>query len=389
MSDLIFSNIKDFKEMNENSALLYLYENRVKTNIIYNIVLLFLSAIIISLPYIYVDIYVNASGFIRPISERTLVTASVSEFVDSVYVKEGMHLKKGDVIFTQRSQKNENQQKYRTKMVRKIDAKIKDLENIIKGLIPKKFQSDVICERYMYYLSQLQQIEATFEQNKIEWERNKVLFDMGLLSENEYNKYYFQYIEKKNELTTFKRNQKSIWQSELYTAQNERNEYDSEDYDLKIDKLLYDVRCPVSGTLEKFTGIYKGTNITSGQQVAVISPDGNLCIDTYVNPRDIAFIRLGMDVRIQVEALNYNEWGMLNGKVSDIASDLTDEGNGNYYYKVKCKIEKPYLVLKHTKRKAYVKKGMNVTAHFVVTRQSLLTMIYKNFDEWINPIQNK
>ena len=48
-----------------------------------------------------------------------------------------------------------------------------------------------------------------------------------------------------------------------------------------------------------------------------------------------------------------------------------------------------YILLKHTDRRARIKKGMSATAHFMVTRQSLFTLIYKNIDEWASPTQYK
>lgn len=56
---------------------------------------------------------------------------------------------------------------------------------------------------------------------------------------------------------------------------------------------------------------------------------------------------------------------------------------------MRCQIETPYLVYKKTSRKGYIKKGMNVTAHFIITRRSLFDLLYQNIDEWINPAQNE
>jgi len=73
----------------------YLYHHTTKSHIIYVVVVLAVSAALISLPFIYVDITVNGSGIIRPTAERSTITASVSEIVDSVFVHEGDKLIKG------------------------------------------------------------------------------------------------------------------------------------------------------------------------------------------------------------------------------------------------------------------------------------------------------
>lgn len=371
----------------ENTAEYYLYKNRIQTNIIYIITLATIIIIVVLLPFIYIDISISALGKIRPITEKASVTAFVTEIVDSVYVKEGDKLKKGDIILTQRFANKTNQQQYKNELINEINDKLKDLEHLVKGCVPTTFFSMSIREDYIHYLSQHRQIETILEQYKIEWERNKILFDKGLISESEYNKFYYQYVDKKNELVTLVHEQKKNWCNELYNLQKEQKEYLSTIKELKTDKKAYELRSPVSGSLDQFVGIYKGCIISAGQQIAIISPNGKLCIEVCISPHDIAFIKKGQDVRIQVDALNYNEWGTLHGIVKNISSDMFEDGNGNYYYKVKCILNQNYLTLRNTNHKAFIKKGMSVVAHFIVTKQSLFTLLYKNIDEWANPTQ--
>ena len=374
--------------LSSNSADCYLYKNRIRTNIIYKVFLIAVFIIIVSLPFIYVDITVSATSTVRPVYEKSTITAAVSEYVDSVYVKEGAKLHKGDVILTQRTLKNESQYRYQSEKERELTDKISDLVMLSKGKVPSPFHSEAIREGYMHYLSQYRQLDTDREQYEIEWKRYKILYDKGLISEKQYNEVYYKYAGKKNELSVLMKNQESSWASNLYDYRMQWKETSATDKDLVADRQLYIVKSPVDGTLEQFTGIYKGCSLTAGQQIAVVSPGGSLCLECYVSPRDIAFIKEGMKVRIQIDALNYNEWGVMDGKVTEIASDLITV-NDTYYYKVRCSLDKDYLMLKHSDRKAYIKKGMSATAHFMVTRQSLFTLIYKNVDEWANPTQYK
>ena len=369
-----------------DSADFYLYENRIKTTIIYKVVVIILFLVIISLPFIYVDISVSATSTVRPVLEKSTIVAAVSEYVDSVYVKEGAKLHKGDIILTQRTQKNDIQHRYQSDRERELAEKISDIDKLSKGNIPSPFRSAEIQQDYLHYQSQLRKIDTDREQYEIEWKRNKILFDKGLISEREYNDVYYKYANIQNELVVLKKNQKSSWASKLYDYRMQLKEVSATDKDLAADKQLYTVKNPVDGTLEQFNGIYKGCSLSAGQEIAVVSPDGRLCLECYVSPRDIAFIKNGMEVRIQIEALNYNEWGVMTGRVTEIASDLVS-ANDTYYYKVKCSMDKDYLMLKHSDRRAYIKKGMNAVAHFMVTRQSLFTLIHKNVDEWANPTQ--
>jgi len=42
-------------------------------------------------------------------------------------------------------------------------------------------------------------------------------------------------------------------------------------------------------------------------------------------PADIGLLHENQQVRIQVDAFNYNEWGMLEGRIIDISDDMIVE----------------------------------------------------------------
>ena len=82
----------------ENSIETYIYQHTTKSQIIYWIVLAAVTAVMIALPFIYVDISVQGSGVVRPVTEKTEIKSSITELIDSVYVREGDQVNKGDVL---------------------------------------------------------------------------------------------------------------------------------------------------------------------------------------------------------------------------------------------------------------------------------------------------
>ena len=219
-----------------------------------------------------------------------------------------------------------------------------------------------------------------------EYKRNKNLFDKKVISEEEYDKSYFQYQSQQNELASLIQSQLSTWQADMNTYRNSRSEMNTTLQQELKDKELYIVRSPVSGTIDQFSGIYRGSSIQAGQSLAVVSPDSTLCMEIYVTPRNIGFMSIGMPVHVQVESFNYNEWGTLPGEVNEISSDFLTDSQGNSFYKVKCRTERNYLMLK-SGQKGVLKKGMTVNAHFMITRRSLFDLLYQKIDDWANPKQ--
>lgn len=83
----------------ENSIETYIYQHTTKSQVIYWVVLLAVTVTLVALPFIYVDISVQGSGVVRPVAEKAEITSSITEIVDSVFVKEGDQVNKGDVFF--------------------------------------------------------------------------------------------------------------------------------------------------------------------------------------------------------------------------------------------------------------------------------------------------
>ncbi|MDR0657871.1 MAG: HlyD family secretion protein [Mediterranea sp.] len=368
----------------ENSVESYTYRQTTHSQRIYWVVLIAVLAALISLPFIYVDISVQGSGVIRPVAEKTEIKAPVTELVDSVYIREGAAVNKGDVILTFRASHPDYKIAYQSNRLADYESHLADLNYLAKGRKPPVFSSPVRRQQYAYYMKRRAELSTSVAQAEREYDRNRSLFEKKVISEDEYDRYYYQYESRKNELTSFTESQLSSWQTDLNACRNSRNEMNSSLRQEVKDKDLYVVQSPVSGTVDQFSGIYRGSSIQAGQLLAVVSPDSTLCFEVYVSPRNIGYIDVGMPVNVQVSSFNYNEWGTVGGKVREISSDFLTGSQGNAYYKVKCDMERDHLKLKNG-RKGKLKKGMTVSVRFMITRKSLFDLLYQRLDDWVNP----
>lgn len=374
------------QEWVENCIETYLYQHCTTSQKIYWITLIAVAVALVSLPFIYIDISVQGGGVIRPVAERTEIKSPVTELVDSVYVHEGAQVKRGTILLRFRTNNSDYKIVYQTNRLHDYEAHLADLVFLAKGEKPAVFRSPARQQEYVYFMKRLSELETTVVQAEREYRREKTLFDKKLISEEEYENAFYHYEGKKNELASLKENQLSTWQTDLNTYRNSYGEMNTSLKQEVKDKDLYVLRSPVSGTVDQFAGIYRGSSLQAGQSVAIISPDSTMYFEIYVEPRNIGYLTLGMPVNVQVESFNYNEWGTVNGKVKDISSDFLTDTKGNSYYKVKCGMERDYLVLKNG-QKGILKKGMTVSAHFMITRRSLFGLLYQKMDNWINPTQ--
>lgn len=374
------------EEWVENCIEAYLYQQHTKTQLIYVLTLIVVTLCLAITPFIYIDISIQESGVIRPVVEKTDIRSSISELVDSVFVKEGDIVKKGDILLRFRTNSSDNIINYQTLLLHDNLAHLNDLQKLVKGEEPETFKSATRHQEYTLFNRQKAELQTLLSKAEKAYDRAKTLHEKELISEEEYESHYYEYQRQQNELSSLIQNQLSKWQADLNNYSNSNNEIHTQIYQEQKNKDLNIVRSPVSGTIDDFSGIYEGSAIQVGQIIATISPDSTLYAEVYVSPRNIGFIEDGMPVNIQVESFNYNEWGTLPAMVKEISSDIIVDENGNAYYRVKCEL-KQFSLIRKDGRKGHLKKGMSVNTHFMITRRSLFQLLYQNIDDWINPRQ--
>ena len=181
--------------------------------------------------------------------------------------------------------------------------------------------------------------------------------------------------------------QYNVWQAALTDYKSKLVELESNFYQTQQNKNLYTVTAPISGTLVSSVSTGQNSYLAAGQTIAELSPDTELRIECYVSPYDIGLLKVDSEVNFQIDAYNYNQWGMSHGRITDIAKDIEFVDN-KAVFKVYCSIKTPQLALKN----GYVgplKKGMTLTAKFKLANRSLFDLLYDKVDDWINPGQHQ
>jgi HlyD family secretion protein len=365
----------------------YLVKYSTPSQKIYWLVLIAIVITLGLLPFIYVDVSVQETGIIRPVVEKTEIKAGITEFVDSVYVKEGQAIRQGDTLLTFLLSNPDYKIRYQQKRMDDFREHLHDLKYLAKGNKPPTFYSESRRQEYVFYQQQINEYETGLSKTEKDLKRNQALFEKGVIAAEEYEGYQYEYNKALNALASLKDNQFKQWQSDLNVYSNSFEEMTASLNQEIKEKNRYIVISPVNGSLDQFNGIYKGSHIQAGSSLAVISPDSTLYVEVYVSPRNIGYINLEMPVNIQVSSFNYNEWGTISGKVTEISSDfMTDNSGENAFYKVKCSLDKNHLIRKNGV-KGILKKGMSVSAHFMITRRSLFDLLYQKMDDWANPAQ--
>lgn len=363
---------------NEN----YWVKRRTTTKIIYISVICLLLFVIILLPIIYVDISSQSRGNIRSVYENNTLQPIVSAEIKKINISENQPVEKGDTLVWLQTQILDDQI---LRIRQKLDENagfMNDINSILTQNRPVISSSKYNAE-YSQYHTKLKEQEIIVANKKYEYNISKKLYEKGVESEFEYEQNTNNYKLSDSQLSSIKKEFTKTWQAEHSRLELENKDLNSEIRRLENEKKQYYIIAPLSGNITNFTGLKEGSFILAGQEFANITTSDDLIIECYISPSDIGYINIGQDVKFQMDAFDYRQWGLLSGEVIDIVSDVVSIEN-QPYFRVRCSMDRDYLELKNG-YKGHLKKGMTLTSRFMLTRRSLAQLLFDKMDNWMNP----
>jgi len=379
-------------ELIEFTTEAYLPTVSVRSQIIYLSVILAIIAALVALPLIQVEVSVQSSGMIRPTAERNEIRSLIAGTISETFIKENQSIEQGQTVF--RLQTDMLDTKIRLNEVQQNEKKlfINDLEKLValnrENLTLNGFLSSALFrQQYEQFRLLLSENQQTQKKRKRELDINKKLLEEKVVAQQEFEDKEFAFQTVQAQSKNIIERQISDWQTALSQYKMTLDELQAQSRQWLKERELYTIKAPISGNVSQLAGKYTGGYIQAGELLGMISPDSNLVVECYVSPKDIGLLQKGMKTRMQMDAFDYNQWGLAEGTVTEIANDLTIGENQQAFFKVKCLLSQDHLVLKNGYQ-GKLKKGMTLRSHFVVTKRSLFDLLYDKTDDWLNPKNN-
>ncbi|WP_186756131.1 HlyD family secretion protein [Echinicola salinicaeni] len=369
------------------------YQNKitVRSRIIYISILILIIGGFCCLPFIEVDVSVKGEGKFQTSLSRNEIYAPISGRVSSINIVENGSVQKGSILAEIKSDQVDLEidgLESRGGQVQEFIADLKKLmevsPNNTSDFSPRDLKSKYYKAAYYEYNSEVQQLRNVLEKEKRDVKRAKLLFDSRALSLAEYDEIRAKFERALTNLDLFQSKKLSIWEQELASYQRELAKLGNSKKLLRDRLHQFKIIAGVSGTIVNFENIRPGDFVFANQKIAEISPDSTLKAVTFLSPADIAFVRAGQKVLFQVDAYDYNQWGLLEGVVSEISKDLQMISENEVAFRVVCNLKQNALSLQNG-IEGEVRRGMTFKSRFLVTRRSLYQLLYDQVDNWLNP----
>jgi multidrug resistance efflux pump len=357
-------------------------KNKSKNISIYLAVVLAIATFIVLLPAIKVDISSQSRGIIRSKTDNVPLATVVSGKIVALHLKNNLSVAKGDTLLTISNENLTTEKQLNDTLVVSNEIILKDLKRALESK-SDSLETSMIREEYYQFVAQKTELQSKISQATSNFRRQKILFGKDVIAKAEYEKYLFELRFATQALASYIKQQTANWQNKKNELELQLKNYAGANNKLQVEAKNYVLIAPISGTIEGFSGLQVGSNITASQPIAQISPTDNLIVESTVSPNDIGLIKTKQKVKFQLDAFNYNQWGMLTGKVIDIDKNITLQDN-QAYFKVRCALDTKELKLK-SGYTTEVSKGMTLTTRYIITRRSLYDLLFDKVDDWLNP----
>lgn len=359
-------------------------KNKTKSVSIYVIILLFIIVFLALLPVIKIDISSQSRGIIRSKTDNVSVSTIVSGKIVWSPLKNNIAVQKGDTVVIISKANLESEKKTQDTLLNSVLILLKDVSDLLQNHT-SNLRTAVAQEELSKFQSRKNELQSKISQAQINFNRNKGLFDKNIIARVEYEKYEYELRSANEALKSYISEQKSTWENQKRDLEERLKNLTGSIEKLKVEEKNYVITAPISGVIESFSGIQTGSYINASQSIATISAADRLIVESNVSPNDIGLIKKGQRVRFQLDAFNYNQWGLLEGKVIDIDRNITIQGE-QAFFKVRCTMNSTSLQLK-SGYQTNVSKGMTLTTRYSITRRSLFDLLFDKIEDWLNPKQ--
>jgi adhesin transport system membrane fusion protein len=378
-----------------------------------------------------VDERVRGTGQVMPSSDIQVVQSLEGGVVTDILVHEGQHVKKGDVLlrindvqFVSQSRGIEAQKAGLTAMEARLKAQVSGQPFKLDDDFAEKYPDIAVNEQKLYLSQQaelknalsilddqVREAEANLAEVRAsigQYSKSKALLQKELditrrlvakkaQPEIEQLRLERQLNDISGNLLAAVQSQQSL-EAKLSAARKQEAQKkgdfrsnalaDLNDTETKIaamreslasvkDKVSRsELRAPVDGVVQKTYVKTLGGVVEPAQRLVEIVPTANdLMIRARVSPSDVAFLKPGQKVRVNITAYDPQIYGTLTGKLERISADTMHAQNGDVYFEIDVRTDRNYLG--DAAHPLPIAPGMVAETEVIVGKRTILTYLLK------------
>jgi HlyD family secretion protein len=372
-------------EIIENTTEVHRFKHQIKSKIIYGAMILSLLGAVISLPFIHMDIYSTAPGILKSEGDNNRISSLYSGKIKTTFIYENKYVQRGDTLLIIDNIVGKEKLILLEDQLEEVKTFIHDLTYLSNSEILKSdsLHSPLYRKYFLFYTQKIVELQTRYEKAKRDFIRQQKLYKEEVIAKVEYENSEYDLNLELNRLIKYKQQELNKWLSDLIQLNNQSKELKNTLSQYMNEQKNHIITSPINGSIQNIQGLEAGNFIISGSPIAEVSPDSKLIAECYISPYDIGLLSSQSNVKFQINAFNYNEWGMVTGKIISINKDISIVNNSPMF-KVICSLDQKQLQLQNG-LKGKLKKGMTLNARFFINNRSVFDLLFDKVDDWFNP----
>jgi hemolysin D len=315
---------------------------------------------------------VVATGKLEPLGGVREIQIPLNGVVKSLDVKEGQHVKKGQILLTLDPEANTQRQKSFSQSINLTENQIRlkqeeltrylQLNSTEQAKLSRNLKlNEEILERYAKLESQgaSAQLQVLEQQNRVEEIR-------GQLEQTKVDRL----------------RQTAVLNQTLQQLRSQMAQLSGDLTEQNVNLRYQRVTSPVEGVVFELKPRGAGFVNNTSEAVLKIVPYDKLEAKVEVESSDIGFIHVGQPVDLSIDSFPATDFGVLEGSVRQIGSDAVppDQRKQTYRYPVEIKLNSQKLLLKNG-TKLPLQVGMSLTANIKLRKVSYLQLLLGGFKD--------
>ena len=172
-------------------------------------------------------------------------------------------------------------------------------------------------------------------------------------------------------------------------AENSRRARSLRQEIIQIEHLLanHEITAPEAGVVEQLAVHTPGAVLQPSQALMMIVPrDASMVAEVEILNKDVGFISEGQDVRVKVDSFLYTKYGLVEGKVLDVADDAVEREGLGPVFRARIRLLQDRLMVEGQPES--LRPGMSVTAEIKTGERRVIEFFLDPFlrtrDESLN-----
>jgi multidrug efflux pump subunit AcrA (membrane-fusion protein) len=294
----------------------------------------------------------STRGIVIAADKTQKIQAPIDGVVDSIMVKEGVKVKKGEVLIVLEKEQNQASLDAAASQVASLNAKLRRLKaethsedlNYPVGFLQNDYQDFITTQQNLFLLrkksleDETSSLVSALMLKEEEFASNQSLVESGDIGRNKILKIDREIVDLKGKILNIKNKFFQAAQEEMTKTAEELSIRKEMLTEKKVTLNRSEIISHMDAIVKEIIITTKGAKVRPGDVILELVPLGQeLIIEAKLKPTDISFIKKGQRASVKLDTYDFSIYGSFDGKVEYISPDTIIEKTSRgdeYFFKV-------------------------------------------------------